>query len=57
MIEQFLNIEKCEFGKHLDSKFQRNIDREYSFGKTVEDFYCISSKNNNITLYYYPNIG
>ena len=27
------------------------------FEKSIEDFYCISHKNENLTIFYYPNIG
>ena len=52
-----LKIEKCEMGKHIDIKYQSLFDEKYSFGRTIEDFYCINPNNTNITLFYYPRIG
>jgi len=45
-----LKIEKCELGKNIDLKF-KNFDRE------VEDFYCFSPNNENLSLFYYPDIA
>ena len=44
-------------GKHIDSKYQILFDEKYSFGRKIEDFYCINPNNINITLFYYPRIG
>ena len=52
-----LKLEKCEMGKHIDSKYQSHFEEKYSFGRTIEDFYCINQNNNNITIFYYPLIG
>jgi len=52
-----LEIEKCELGKNIDIKFKDFIKDKSNFGRPLEDFYCFGSKNRNISLFYYPNIG
>ncbi len=51
-----LNISKCEFGKNVDYSYSNIISKETSFGKTIEQFYCIDY-NGNLSLFYNPNIG
>ena len=53
----FLKIEKCELGKNIDLKFKDFIIDKSNFGKPVEDFYCFSSNNENLSLFYYPDVG
>ena len=57
-----LKIEKCEFGKNLNIKYQRVVREKYKFERNIEDFYCISNENNSynlsdISLFYFPNVG
>ena len=57
-----LKVEKCEFGKNLNIKYQRVAKEKYTFERNIEDFYCISNENNNynisdISLFYLPNVG
>ena len=60
-----LNIENCKFGKNLNYKYKNFFQEKVSsltldYNKTdknFEDFYCISSENKNLNLFYYPNIG
>jgi len=52
-----LDIEICEFGKNVDNKYKDFIRDKTKFQKSLEDFYCISHKNENLAIFYYPNIG
>ena len=52
-----IEIEKGEFGKNIDLRYQKFFENKYTFGWEVKDFYCISNKNQNISLFYYPKIG
>ena len=52
-----LIIEKCELGKNIDLKFKDFIENKSNFGRPVEDFYCFSRNNGNLSLFYYPDIG
>ena len=52
-----LEIEKCELGKNIDLKFKDFIIGKSNFGRPVEDFYCFSPNNENLSLFYYPDIG
>jgi len=53
-----LEIENCEIGKNIDIKYKDYINEKYTFERKIEDFYCISFKDdNNKSLFYYPNIG
>ena len=52
-----LEIEKCKLGKNIDLKYKNFIENKSDFGKSLEEFYCISSKNPNISIFYNPNIG
>ena len=51
-----LDIENCEFGKHIDMSFKEIISNNKSFGRTLEDFYCINNKD-NLSLFYNQNFG
>ena len=51
-----LNISKCEYGKNLDYSYSDVISKETSYGRTIEQFYCIDY-NGNLSLFYHPNIG
>ena len=60
-----LEVKNCKLGENLNSKFENMFNeklKSLSFDfhqkdKNIEDFYCISSKDRNINLFYYPNIG
>jgi len=52
-----LKIEKCELGKNIDLKFKEFIIGKSNFGRPVEDFYCFSPNNENLSLFYYPDVG
>ena len=52
-----LDVEICEFGKNVDNKYKDFIRDKTKFEKTIDDFYCINYKNDNLSLFYYPNIG
>ena len=52
-----LKLEKCEMGRHIDSKYKSLFEEKYSFGRTIGDFYCINPNNKNINIFYYPRIG
>ena len=52
-----LEIEKCQLGKNVDLKFKSYFTDKYTFGRELKDFYCINSKNMNISLFYYPLFG
>jgi hypothetical protein len=52
-----LEIEKCELGKNINLKYKDIINDKYKFGRDIESFYCFSLSNDNISLFYQPNIG
>ena len=52
-----LNIDICEFGKNIDIKYKDLIRDKNKFHKSVDEFYCFSSNNKNISLFHYPNVG
>ena len=52
-----LDIEKCEFGKNLNLKYKSFYNNKFKYGREIKDFYCISSKHENISLFYSPIIG
>ena len=52
-----LDIETCEIGKNIDKKYQDFVNDKSNFGKKVDEFYCISSKFENISLFYDPKVG
>ena len=56
IFDQPLNIKKCEFGKYLDSEYH-NLVNENTYGRTLDEFYCLNTKDNNLSLFYDPNIG
>ena len=51
-----MEIEKCEVGKNVNIKYKEMIEDKYKFERAIEEFYCISPKD-NISIYFYPNIG
>ena len=52
-----LEIEKCEMGKNIDLKHKSAFENKYKFGRKLSDFYCISFKHQNLSLFYSPNLG
>ena len=56
-INTILELEKCEMGKNVDLKYKSDFDNKYKFGRELSDFYCISFKHKNLSLFYSPNIG
>jgi len=52
-----LKIEKCELGKNIDIKFKDFIIGKSNFGRPFEEFYCFSPKNENLSLFYYPDVS
>ena len=52
-----LSIEKCELGRNIDIKFKDFIVGKSNFGKPVEEFYCFSPNNRNLSIFYYPDVG
>ena len=56
-IEEFkIKIEKCELGKNINLKYSDIINGKNKFGRPINEFYCFSY-DNNISLFYHPNIG
>ena len=47
-----LTIDKCAFGKNINIKFKNNFKNE-----NVEDYYCLSSNNKNLSLFFIPDKG
>jgi hypothetical protein len=54
--EGSLKIEKCELGKNIDIKFKDFIIGKSNFGRPLEEFYCFSPNNGNLSLFYYPDV-
>ena len=52
-----LNIEKCKLGRNIDSKYEHFIKDKKIFNRKIEEFYCFSSNNENLSLFYSPNTG
>ena len=52
-----LKIEKCELGKNIDLKFKDFIVGKSNFGIPVGDFFCFSPENENLSLFYAPDIA
>ena len=52
-----LKVEKCELGKNIDLKFKDFIVGKSNFERPIEDFYCFSQNNGNLSLFYYPDVG
>ena len=52
-----LDIETCEIGKNMDKKYQNFVNDKSTYGRKIEEFKCISSKFENISLFYDPNVG
>ena len=52
-----ISIENCQLGKNMNLKAEEYFNDKYSFERNLEDFYCINSKSDNLSLFYHPNIG
>ena len=55
-----ITLEICEFGKNINIKYKDLIDENKILEKhnsNISDYYCISSKHENLTISYLPNIG
>ncbi len=57
IINENLEIEKCELGKNIDMKYKNYVEGKKKFGRKIEEIYCIGYKHNNLSLFYQPNIG
>ena len=66
MINVELKVEKCKLGKNLDSKYAQyfkekidgvSIDDNLISNNGIDDFYCISSDDTDLSLFYLPEIG
>ena len=57
LINNPLNIEKCELGKNIDLSYKDLADEKYTYGRKLEEFYCINYGNENLSLFYSPNFG
>ena len=55
-----ITLEKCEFGKNIDIKFKHVFEENKIlefYHSAINDYFCISSKHENLTISYLPNIG
>ena len=52
-----LDIETCEIGKNIDKKYENFVNDKSNYGRKIEDFYCINSEFENISLFYDPKVG
>ena len=60
-----LNVDNCEFGKNLNSKYTSYFKERFSelnsdislSDKNLEDFFCINSDKKDISIFYQPDIG
>ena len=43
--------------KNINLRYKETLLKKLNFGRPIDEFYCISSKNGNISLFYNPNIG
>ena len=57
LINKPLNIEKCELGRNIDLGYKDLADEKYTYGRKLEEFYCINYGNENLSLFYSPNYG
>ena len=51
-----LHIDKCDI-ENIKYRFKDILKNKSTFGRPIEEFYCISSKSVNESLFYDPNIG
>ena len=52
-----LEIENCELGKNVNLKYKDLAYSNSTFGRKLEEFYCIGNKHENLSLFYQPNYG
>ena len=52
-----LDIETCEIGKNIDMKYKDFVNDTSNYGRKVEEFSCLNSKHENISLFYDPKLG
>jgi len=52
-----IEIETCKIGKNIDKKYENFVSDSSNYGRKIEDFYCINSKFENISLFYNPKEG
>jgi len=52
-----LDIETCEIGKNIDKNYQNFVNDKSNFGRKIDEFKCISSNFENISLFYVPQVG
>ena len=52
-----MDIETCELGKNIDAKYNYFTNSQFTYGRNLKDFYCLSSKYENISLFYDPTMG
>ena len=52
-----IEIETYKIGKNIDKKYEKFISDNTNYGRKIEDFYCINSKFENISLFYNPKVG
>ena len=61
-----LKVENCKLGKNIDSRYGKYLkekikqlsSNEFLINdKDIEDFYCISSDDNDLNLFHLPDIG
>jgi len=57
IIDTPLDIEICEIGKNIDKKYQNFVNDKSTYGRMTNEFKCISSKFENISLFYDPKVG
>jgi len=44
-------------GKNINLKYKAFFEDRNKFGRNIKEFYCINPGNENISLFYNPNIG
>ena len=52
-----LDIENCELGKNIDIKYKDYIENKYKFNRSISVFFCINFKNQDLPLFYLPDVG
>ena len=57
LFENPLTIENCKLGDNIDLKFKDIINEVEKIGESINNFFCISSKHGDISLFYNPEIG
>ena len=50
-LQKFLN------DKNINERYKKIIKEKSNFGRPIEEFYCISNKNGNLSLFYNPSVG